>query len=114
VALVTAAGASCAGGITAAGGKAATTTVRLGEYFFRPRVVTVHVGQAVRFLNAGRIEHTVADSDATGNIRSRIIRPRPLKRGASQTVVFRRAGVVHYLCTFHPTLMKGIVRVVRG
>jgi len=107
-----AAGALCAGAVTAAGAKA-PVTVRLGEYFYRSRVVTVHVGQRVRFLNVGKIEHTVADTDRHGNIRSRVIHPRPLEHGASQTVVFRRAGIVHYVCTFHPTLMKGVVRVVR-
>lgn len=108
-----AAGALCAGGITAAAGKGPATTVRLGEYFFRPRTVTVHAGSAVRFLNVGKIEHAIADVDAKGNIRSRVIRPRPLKHGVSQTVVFRRTGVVRYVCTFHPALMKGVVRVVR-
>jgi plastocyanin len=88
-------------------------TIRLGEYFFKPKVVTVHVGQAVRFVNVGRIEHTVADTDARGAIRSRLIKPRPLSHGQVQTVRFKKAGRIRYLCTFHPTLMKGRITVVR-
>jgi plastocyanin len=88
-------------------------TIRLGEYFFKPKVVTVHVGQAVRFVNVGKIEHTVADTDAKGTIRSRLIKPRPLSHGQVQTVRFKRAGLIRYLCTFHPTLMKGRITVVR-
>ena len=89
------------------------TTVRLGEYFYRPRVVTVRVGQPVVFLNVGKIEHTVADSDAKGTIRSKLIKPRPLAHGARQRVVFRKPGAIHYLCTFHPTLMRGEIVVRR-
>ena len=87
-------------------------TVRLGEYFFKPKVVIVHVGQAVRFVNVGKIEHTVADTNSKGVIRSRLIKPRPLAHGQAQTVRFARPGRVLYLCTFHPTLMKGRITVI--
>ena len=102
-------GASSSGGTAAAG----PVTVRMGEFFYRPRVVTVHIGQRVRFLNVGKIVHTVADTDARGNVRSKIIRPRPLAHGQAQVVRFTRTGTVPYLCTFHPTLMKGRIVVVK-
>src|SRR3954462_12652675 len=106
-----------AGGSGAASSRGAAAappvTVRMGEFFFRPRVVTVHVGQRVRFINVGKIVHTVADTDARGNVRSMIIRPRPLAHGQAQVVRFTRAGTVRYLCTFHPTLMKGRIVVVK-
>lgn len=88
-----------------------TTRVKFGEYFYNPKKVTVSVGDSVRFVNVGKIEHTVADSTKSGTIRSKIIRPRPLKHGASQTVRFRKRGTVYYLCTFHPGLMRGVVVV---
>ena len=87
-------------------------TVRMGEFFFKPRVVTVHIGQAVRFVNVGKIDHTVADTDAKWNIRSKLIHPRPLAHGQVQVVTFSKAGAVPYLCTFHPTLMRGKIVVV--
>ena len=90
-----------------------SATVRLGEYFYKPRVVTVHVGQRVRFLNVGKIAHTVADTDRHGNIRSKLIHPRELKHGQSQIVRFAKTGTVYYVCTFHPALMKGRIVVVR-
>ncbi len=96
---------------TATAAPASTITVQFGEYFYRPRVVTVHVGQPVRFVNAGKIAHTVADSTPGGQVRSAVIQPRPLEHGRSQTVTFARTGVVHYLCTFHPTLMRGTITV---
>jgi plastocyanin len=102
------------GGGEAAAAPAArpTVTIRMGEFFFRPRLVTVHVGQAVRFVNVGRIQHTVADTDRRWDVRSRLIRPRPLGHGAAQIVRFARTGTVYYLCTFHPTLMRGRIVVV--
>ena len=106
--------AAVAPGVSAASGHArqATVTIRLGEFFFRPAHVTVHVGQRVRFVNVGRIVHTVADTDARWHVRSELVHPRPLAHGASQTVAFARPGLLHYLCTFHPTLMRGTITVV--
>lgn len=86
-------------------------TVNLGEYFYRPKLLTVRVGQPVRFVNVGKIAHTVADSSAAGAVRSELIRPRPLERGQSQTVTFARPGRITYLCTFHPALMRGVITV---
>jgi plastocyanin len=116
VSIAVALGATPGGGGAPASAGSATArpvTVRLGEFFFRPRIVTVHVGQPLRFLNVGKIEHTVADTDARGNLRSKLIRPRPLAHGQVQVVRFTKPGTVHYLCTFHPTLMKGKIIVVR-
>ena len=98
---------------TAAATPASTSpmTVSFGEYFYRPAKVTVHIGQPVRFVNTGKIAHTVADSTAGGQIRSALIQPRPLEHGQSQTVTFTKAGTVYYLCTFHPTLMRGTITV---
>lgn len=92
---------------------AATHSVKLGEYFFRAKHLTIHVGDTVRFTNVGKIQHTVADSTRSGTIRSHVIHPRPLSHGQSQTVTFRRAGTIYYLCTFHPTLMRGVITVTR-
>jgi plastocyanin len=97
----------------AGGATAAPATVKLGEFFFKPRILTVRVGQSVRFLNVGKIAHTVADADAKGDLRSKLIRPRPLAHGQSQVVRFSKPGTVFYVCTFHPTLMRGRLIVVR-
>lgn len=96
---------------TPAAHAAKTTRVKLGEYFYTPKRITVSVGDSLRFVNVGKIEHTVADSTKSGMIRSKIIRPRPLKRGQSQIVRFRRRGTVYYVCTFHPDMMHGVVIV---
>jgi plastocyanin len=89
----------------------ATLTVRMGDFFYRPATLVAHVGDRVRFLNVGRIQHTVADTDGHGKIRSRLIHPRPLRRGQAQVVRVLQRGTIRYLCTFHPTLMRGVISV---
>lgn len=97
--------------IAPAGASSGTVTVKLGEYFFTPKKITIKRGTTVRFVNVGKVAHTVADTSKSGSIRSRVIKPRPLKRGASQTVTFRKPGTIYYRCTFHPQLMRGVIVV---
>lgn len=92
-------------------GAVTTHTVKFGEYFYRPARIVIRRGERVRFVNIGHIAHTVADSTKAGAIRARIIKPRPLSRGQSQTVRFTRRGTVYYVCTFHPSLMRGRIVV---
>ena len=68
----------------------------------------------MRFLNVGKIAHTVADRrKGSSTPLARLIKPHELVPGAAQTVVFHRPGTVYYFCTFHPTLMAGRITVVR-
>jgi plastocyanin len=83
------------------------------DFAYSPRSLRVRVGEDVTFVNAGKIDHTVADTNAAGSVVSRQIRPRPIAPGGSQRVSFGKPGTVRYLCTFHPTLMSGTISVVR-
>ena len=56
---------------------AAVDRVVMGEYYFRPGTITVKVGERVSFVNEGKIQHTVADTSASGEIRSRLIKRQP-------------------------------------
>ena len=73
-------------GVSSAAGHAPrpTVTIRMGDFFYRPAVVTVHTGQKVRFVNVGKIAHTVADTDRKGNVRSKLIHPRALEHGRAR------------------------------
>lgn len=92
---------------------AGPVTVVVGDFSYAPAVVSVRVGQKVRFVNRGKIGHTVADATAKGAILGRAIRPRLLDTGQSQVVSFTDPGRIAYLCTLHPTLMKGVLIVRR-
>jgi plastocyanin len=91
----------------------APVTVTFGEFFYRPALITVKVGQQVIFKNVGKIAHTVANTDAKGEILSTLIRPQNLDPRQTQVVSFAKPGTVFYLCTFHPTLMKGRIVVTK-
>ena len=95
------------------GAAPARVTVTFGEFFYKPARITVKVGQKVVFRNVGKIAHTVANTDAKGKILSTLIKPRNLEPGQTQVVSFAKPGTVFYLCTFHPTLMKGRIVVTR-
>ncbi len=92
--------------------KTAPVVVRTGDFFYLPKLTTVRVGQRLIFKNVGKAPHTVANTDAKGTILSTLIKPRQLDTGDTQTVVFKKPGLVRYICTFHPTLMRGQVKVV--
>jgi plastocyanin len=90
---------------------ARTATVRVSEFAFAPARLTVRAGDRVRFLNAGRRRHAVAE-DAQGDPAERTIMPRRLAPGAAQTVRLTRRGTVHYRCTLHPRRMRGVIVVI--
>src|SRR5262245_66658654 len=71
-----------------------TRTVAVGDFFYTPKLVHAKVGHTVRFVNRGRIGHTVADVSARGSIVGRAIRPRLLETGDVQVVTLRRAGTI--------------------
>jgi plastocyanin len=86
-------------------------TIKIVDFGFKPARVVVHVGQPVRFVVAGKVDHTVADTTKKGDLLSKRIKPRLLSHGDVQTVTFKRPGIVYYLCTLHPTLMNGVIVV---
>ncbi len=89
----------------------AERTIVMGDFSYTPASVKVRVGQPVTFVNRGNIDHTVADTDAAGEIRSALITPRPIAPQESQVVVFDAPGTINYICTYHPTLMTGTITV---
>jgi plastocyanin len=112
---------ACGGGDSSpaagtSGGETATVdgnTVAMTEFAYTPMTATVKVGETLTFVNDGDIVHTVADVDARGEVVSKQIQPRPIDPGSSQAVTFDKPGRVDYICTFHPTSMKGSIEVVR-
>ena len=56
--LLAALGLAFIGGASGWAGSTATRppiTIRVGDFFYKPKPATVHVGQAVRFVNVGKI-----------------------------------------------------------
>jgi plastocyanin len=98
---------SAAGCLGASGGGSVppgAKVVQVRQMAFRPRIVTVKVGQPVtwRFEDA-QVEHDV--DAATGAFHS------PLKDSGTWTHTFTTAGTYSYFCSVH-TYMTGQVIVV--
>jgi plastocyanin len=82
---------------------AASASVSIVDFSFRPRSVTVNVGDTVTWTNDGDQVHTATADDGsfdTGNLRS----------GASGSHTFNSAGTFSYICKPHP-FMKGTIEV---
>ncbi|GEM_PF-1296172 len=77
--------------------------VRIVDFAFTPKTITIARGTRVRWTNTGSVAHTSTSN--TGKWDSGTIAP-----GASFSRVFRRAGTFRYHCSIHPN-MKGKVVV---
>lgn len=87
------------------------STIAMGDFSYSPSPLTVRAGERVTFVNRGKIDHTIADTDVSGEIRSTLIKPRPIAPQETQVVTFATPGTVDYICTYHPTLMRGTIIV---
>src|SRR5262249_42035785 len=93
--------------VTTPSGKArasASTSVNMGDFFFSPPTISIHVGDTVTWRNSGQAPHTATADDGsfdTGTINS----------GGSGSHTFNSAGSFSYICTIHPN-MHGTVRVL--
>jgi plastocyanin len=73
-----------------------------------PDTIRVKAGSTVKWTNYDEVEHNVTsksgpDKFASGNF------------GEGHSVEFKltKPGIVHYLCTIHPTTMNGTIEVVK-
>ena len=88
-----------------AGQAAPPATVRIDDFAYQPRTVTIRAGRRVRWVNRDISNHTVTFKRRPGDLGN-------ISKGASRTARFTRAGRFTYVCTYHPG-MRGTV-VVRG
>jgi len=73
-----------------------------------PDTVRVKVGSTVVWTNHDPLEHNVTGQSGPVRFASN-----NLREGQSFRVTLNQPGVIHYLCTLHPTSMNGTVEVVR-
>jgi plastocyanin len=82
-----------------------TPNVSMVDFGFVPKRTTVKVGETVTWTNDGQTEHTVKGKGFFSS--------KALAHGQKFSHRFARAGRFDYICTLHPTLMRGTV-VVTG
>jgi plastocyanin len=72
-----------------------------------PDVLKVKVGSTVKWTNYDPVEHNVTSKGGPSKFASKNF-------GEGGTFEFKatKAGVIHYVCTIHPTTMNGTIEVV--
>jgi len=73
-----------------------------------PDTLRVRVGSTIRWTNYDSVEHNVTSQGGPLRFASKDI-----GEGATFEVKASRPGMIHYLCTIHPTTMNGTIEVVR-
>lgn len=92
--------------LSTSGAAAATATVKVVNYGFKPRALTVTLGNSVKWKNASTRTHTATPkvSWSWGSV--------TVAAGTtSNAVAPTQAGTFPYFCSIHPTKMKGTITV---
>jgi len=73
-----------------------------------PDTVKVKVGSTIVWTNYDPVEHNVTSQSGPDRFSSK-----NFGEGQSFRVTLTKPGVIHYLCTIHPTSMNGTIEVIR-
>jgi plastocyanin len=74
----------------------------------QPDTVRVRVGSTITWTNYDPVEHNVTSQEGPQKFASK-----NFGEGGSFQIKAISPGVIHYLCTIHPTSMNGTIEVVR-
>jgi len=85
---------------------AAPVTVKISNFTFGPKAVTVKVGQTITWTNEDDIPHTVVATDKS-------FRSKVLDTGQSFSFTFAKPGQFAYFCSLHPMMTGKIVVTAR-
>ncbi len=75
------------------------------NYAFTPKVIHVHVGQSIHWVNEDNVGHNVTGTSGPGFTASPTF-----SQGGSFTLKLSKPGTYTYICTIHP-FMKGTIVV---
>ena len=82
--------------------RATTNRVKIVDFAFRPRAITVPRGTRVTWVNRGSANHT--STSKSGLWDSGMLSP-----GESFSRVFRRTGTFRYTCKIHPAMVGKVI-----
>ena len=68
---------------------------------YTPGTITAHVGDTVQWVNKDTFLHSATAADKSFDV--------TLKPGATGGLVLKRAGVISYICRYHPGMKGQIV-----
>jgi plastocyanin len=81
-----------------------TNNVKIVDFAFKPKTISVPKGTRVKWVNKGSVSHTSTSNSGLWN--SGAIAP-----GDTFSHVFKKAGTFKYHCTIHPSTMVGKIIV---
>jgi plastocyanin len=73
-----------------------------------PDTVRVKVGTTIKWTNFDPVEHNVTSKSGPASFSSG-----NFSEGHTVSFKMTKPGIVHYLCTIHPTTMNGTIEVVK-
>jgi plastocyanin len=82
---------------------APTATVKIDNFSFAPRELTVAVGTTVTWTNHDDIPHTVVSTEGS------IFKSKVLDTDEKFSYTFSRAGTFPYFCSIHPKMTGKVV-----
>jgi plastocyanin len=89
------------------GKKGKNHTVEMHDDYFKPKTITISVGDTITWVNKGKKTHT-----ATSDDEGKTFDTESVKKGQkSKPVTFKKAGKVPYHCEPHEEKMKGTITV---
>ena len=88
--------------------RSGTVQIAYRNITIQPDVLRVKVGSTIRWTNHDSIEHNVTSTGGPAHIASG-----NFGEGGTYEVTLSKPGILHYLCTIHPTSMNGTIDVVR-
>jgi plastocyanin len=74
----------------------------------QPDTLRVKVGSTIRWTNYDSVEHNVTSQNGVERFASK-----DFGEGGTFEIKANKPGVIHYLCTIHPTSMNGTIEVVK-
>jgi plastocyanin len=83
----------------------ATKRVKVGDLFFKKSKITINSGDTVKWTWVGQAPHNVTVTKGPKKFHSKT------KTSGSYSKKIRRRGTYRYICTVHPTQMKGKIVV---
>jgi plastocyanin len=101
--MVAAALAGC--GSSSGNSRTSATGIEVADFSFSPGQTTIEAGQTVTWTNEGQVEHTIKGRGFFSS--------KALANGQTFSHRFAKAGRFPYLCTLHPSQMRGTVVVRR-
>jgi plastocyanin len=87
------------GAVVVGGASGATTSVTVGDNFFRPKAKTIARGDSIRWVWRGDVKHNVTGMTRSGRVAFRS--KTTARKGYRYKKRFRKAARYRVICTLH-------------